>query len=116
MAEKTLTKIKSTGPNAVTTAAKTSVAAADDVYVEGDFKDEFTQFHIKCGGSAGNITFKAGNGYAAVNDEIFAMEANTEYFVHIDTSRFKLVSGEKAGMIHIVPAVACDIAVCESRV
>lgn len=117
MADKIVTKIKTTKPNIAAVADWTELAASDNVIVAGDFKDEFTQFHFKNAGSSGaNVTFKAGNGYMGVNDLIIAVAVGKEVFVTIDTSRFKNIEGVDAGKIILSVDAAVSIKVCEARV
>lgn len=117
MADKTVTKIKTTKPNIAAVADWTALAASDRVIVAGDFKDEYTQFHFKNAGSTdATVTFKAGNAYMGVNDLVISVAAGKESFVTIDTSRFKNISGADSGKIILAVSAALSIKVCEARI
>lgn len=108
---------KSTGkPNHATEYTYQAVAAGDTVKVLANYKDLHTVIHFKGGANASDITVKAGNGYAGVNDYVFSVGASKYMAVVLDSARFMNVTGADRGYIVIQSSAACDIAVLEMGV
>lgn len=108
--------VKTPEPNVPVTYTYTALTADTEAAIPCSFKDEHTQLHFLGGTANATVTLKAGNAYAAVNDEVFELKAGAYMALTIDSSRFKLVSGENAGDMHIVASAACSVAVVEARV
>ena len=116
MANVNITPAKTQEPNVPVQYEYAALAAADIAIVPCDFKDEHTQLHFMAGGDAVTVTLKAGNAYAAVNDEVFEVPANAYMALTIDSSRFKSVTGENVGKMLVSVSAACSLAVVEARI
>jgi len=116
MADKKITPVKTTSPNAPIEYTYTSLAASDKVIIPCEFKDEHTQIHFLGGSAEATVTIKAGNGYAAVNDEAFTLGAGKYMALTIDSSRFKNMYGSDVGNLIISVSATCSMAVVEARI
>ena len=116
MADVTVNKVITAGPNESAEYTYTSLTAGDNAVIDCDFKDEFTQIHFLGGSAASTVTIKCGNGYAAVQDETFELGASKYMFRTLDSATFKNISGTYKGKVVISPSAACKIAVVEARV
>lgn len=116
MANVAITPVKTTEPNVPVEYAFKALAASDVAVIPCGFKDEFTQIHFLGGAAAANVTIKAGNGYAGVNDEAFELGIGKYMALTIDSARFKNITGENKGKILIAVDKACSIAVVEVRI
>lgn len=116
MANVNITPVKTQEPNVPVTYTYAALTSSDTAVIPCDFKDEHTQIHIKAGSAAVTVTVKAGNAYAAVNDEVFEVTADAYAAFTIDSSRFKNVSGENVGNMLLTANAACSIAVVEARI
>lgn len=108
--------VKTQEPNVPVGYTFTELVSGEVADILCDFKDEHTQIHLIGGGEDATVTIKAGNAYAAVNDEVFELKAGAHMALTIDSSRFAHVSGEKAGYMQISATAACSIAVVEARI
>lgn len=108
--------VKTPEPNVPVTYSYTALTADTVAEIPCGFKDEHTQLHFLGGTADATVTLKAGNAYAAVNDEVFELKSGAYMALTIDSSRFKSVSGENAGSMHIVASAACSVAVVEARI
>lgn len=116
MANVNITPVKTQEPNVPVEYAYTALAADDVAVIPCGFKDEHTQIHILAGSSAVTVTIKAGNAYAAVNDEVFEVTGGAYAALTVDSARFKSVSGEDVGNMQISVSAACSVAVVEARI
>lgn len=112
MAEITVNRTEK--PNVPVALELNSLTANTEVDIPCEFKDEHTMFIVTCT-AAVNLTIKAGNSYAGVNDEVLALAKGTHAFT-INSNRFKNVSGEKSGYMTVVSDGAATISVVEARV
>ena len=60
--------------------------------------------------SAGTVTVKAGNGLGGVSDLKVDILASSFVTLALDSSRFKFVTGENKGMIHLTGAAPIKVA------
>ena len=116
MAVKNITVAKTERPNASKDFTFTALTASDEVVVPCEFKDEHTMLLFLGGSAESTVTIKAGNGYAGMNDEVFAVPANGYSAITIDSSRFKNVTGDHKGALVLGVSAACSLAVVEARV
>ena len=76
-------------------------------YLPVDFQDERTAFVVNST-NAGTLTIAAGDGYAAVTDEVLEIPAGFSAF-YIDSNRFKVSAGENKGKIKIKGSAAMTL-------
>lgn len=116
MANINITPVKTQEPNVPIAYTFTALTSSDAAVIPCDFKDEHTQLHIKAGSAPVTVTVKAGNAYAAVNDEVFEVAGDSYAAFTVDSARFKHVSGENVGNMMLTVNAACSIAVIEARI
>lgn len=88
--------------------APTTFAANDTVKIPMTDKNILVRVTTT---TAGNVTFSEGDGIGGVADLVVTGKATEEFFVQLDSSSFKLVTGANKGYCIMTPAVAGTISV-----
>jgi hypothetical protein len=89
----------------------TALDAADGALVQWDERDEkITLLLQNSASSEGTAMVKAGNGYGGVADLEVKIPASSFVILALDSARFKNVSGEKKGKVHITGPATIKVA------
>lgn len=84
------------------TAMATALDTTDGALVVWDERDEKITLLIQNSAQgAGTAVVKAGNGYAGVADLEVPVAASSYVILSLDSARFKNVTGDMKGMVHI---------------
>lgn len=109
-----LLKLKETNePSAavLNTAMTTALNASDGALVAWDERDEKITLVIRnTATSEGVAVVKAGNGYGGVADLEVPVAASSFVILALDSARFKNVSGENKGKVHITGPATIEVA------
>lgn len=109
-----LLKLKETNePSAavLNSAMTTELNAADGALVAWDERDEKITLLLQNSATAeGTATVKAGNGYGGVADLEVAIPASSFVILALDSARFKNVTGENKGKVHITGPATIKVA------
>ena len=89
-AETSVTTATGVYPNSlVEFAFATTAAAGDGFVIPYAGGDHAMALIVQNGGTAGTLTLKAGDGLQGVTDQTFSIAANKNYFIVLDSGRFK---------------------------
>lgn len=93
------------------TAMVTALDATDGALITWDERDEKITLLIQNSAtSAGTAVVKAGNGYGGVADLEVPVAASSYVILALDSARFKNVSGENKGKVHITGPATVKVA------
>ncbi len=96
---------------ALNTAMVTALDATDGALIEWDERDEKITLLIQNTATSASVaTIKAGNGYAGVADLEVPVAASSFVILALDSARFKNVSGDMKGMVHITGPATIKVA------
>jgi hypothetical protein len=89
----------------------TALDASDGALVDFDARDNKILLLLQNSASSeSTATIKAGNGLGGVNDLVITLPASSFVTLALDSSRFKFVTGENKGKIHLTGAATIKVA------
>lgn len=89
----------------------TALDASDGALIDFGARDNKILLLLQNAASSENtVTVKAGNGLGGVNDLAIAIPASSFVTLALDSSRFKFVTGENKGKIHLTGAATVKVA------
>ena len=92
-------KLNAMNEGATMSAAK-AMDAADGIYIEYTGKDHNILVILK-GSAADTVTIEGGDGLQGVCDETVALNGTNSVAIALESGRFKILSGEHKGFVHL---------------
>ena len=86
----------------------TAMDASDGIYVEYTGKDDNIVL-LLTGSAEDTVTVKMGNGLQGVADQTVSLEANKPTALTLESGKFKLVSGDYKGYVHLTGAATTKV-------
>ena len=103
-----ITPQKMTHNTALTLADATAMDATDGIYVEYTGKDHNIVLLLE-GSAADTVTVHMGNGLQGVADVAVSLEASKAAALVLESGKFKLVSGDYKGYVHLSGAATTKV-------
>lgn len=83
-----------------TMSAAKSIDASDGIYIDYTGKDHNILLILK-GSAADTVTIEKGDGLQGVCDETVAVDGTNSVAITLESGRFKLMSGQHKGFVHL---------------